>query len=238
MLIKLSNLTLNIDPEAHDIECILLFGSHAYGQVDENSDIDLLIVIDCPPETNLTPYAVSISKSLKIPKAWITLYTKKSFKIQASNGQSFLNCVKKSGKILYSKSDFIYYTFENMPINNKSTLPYHKNKFYVDRIMKKYKNNKISKKEALCKLALYVRKLFVEICFSHNIVEVRKFKASKLCYSFDEVNIPFKFEEYVAFYNLKRAYKNTQKILEPIDGIDCYIEKWYQYYLLLIEQFI
>lgn len=83
---------------------IYLFGSYAWGTPDEDSDLDLLIVID---ESNLarhkrgTPgyeslWGLCIAKDLLI-------YTEAEFKKHLEDPYSFVLQVKKKGKLLYAR---------------------------------------------------------------------------------------------------------------------------------------
>ncbi len=82
---------------------IILFGSYASGNPNDDSDIDLLIIKD----TDLPKHKRSfdIQKSLRgsmIPMD-ILVYTQKEFEQEKLNKYSFLSSVIKTSKILYER---------------------------------------------------------------------------------------------------------------------------------------
>ncbi|MEW6718174.1 MAG: nucleotidyltransferase domain-containing protein [Chloroflexota bacterium] len=83
---------------------IILFGSHAYGQADESSDLDLMVIV---PDTNQPPHrraqeayacvgAVGVSKDLIV-------LTEKEFERQSSVTTSLAWLVKEQGRVLYER---------------------------------------------------------------------------------------------------------------------------------------
>ena len=90
---------------------ILLFGSVSTGIYDEESDIDLLIILDIDkiPESyeEKMELKLNIRKSLrkinrKIPLD-LLIYTKKEYEIMKEEGSSFLHEINNTGKILFNK---------------------------------------------------------------------------------------------------------------------------------------
>ena len=81
---------------------IYLFGSHAYGEPNNNSDVDLMIVV----EDNLDPFktAYSIKRSLVDSdlELDIVVNRKKAFD-KASTEQSFQKTIKDNGVLLYAQ---------------------------------------------------------------------------------------------------------------------------------------
>lgn len=84
---------------------LILFGSHAYGQSDMNSDIDILIEI----ETDIKKSKRSIVFSqLFIDREYpldFIVYTPKELKERASNNDPFIGEIIKKGQVLYERSD-------------------------------------------------------------------------------------------------------------------------------------
>ncbi len=82
---------------------IILFGSYASGQADEESDLDLLVVVD---DTRTPPYkrARAIRKHLwgiiDTPKD-IVVYTEKELKEWEGVKSSFISDILEYGKIVY-----------------------------------------------------------------------------------------------------------------------------------------
>ena len=91
---------------------IILFGSISKGKYDDESDIDLLIVLDIDkiPET----YEEKMKLKLEIRKALRTInrkisldlliYTKKEFEIMKEERSSFFEEIIRTGKTLYEKA--------------------------------------------------------------------------------------------------------------------------------------
>jgi len=84
---------------------IYLFGSYAWGSPDEESDLDLLIVVDKSSERSfdrLRPgqralFGLGVSKDMIV-------YTKDEFERYASNVTTLCHKIKKDGKVLYARA--------------------------------------------------------------------------------------------------------------------------------------
>jgi uncharacterized protein len=84
-------------------EKIILFGSHAYGTPHEDSDVDILVVMEA---RNQLDTAVRISLSIDPPFPLdIIVRTPNNMKWRLEEGDSFLTEVVTKGKVLYEKSD-------------------------------------------------------------------------------------------------------------------------------------
>lgn len=84
---------------------IYLFGSYAWGHPDEESDLDLLVVI---PESNEKSHKRSIIGrralwELDIPKDLI-VYTQDEFNARIADSTSLLYKIRNKGKVLYARS--------------------------------------------------------------------------------------------------------------------------------------
>ena len=85
-------------------EMIYLFGSYAWGSPDEESDLDLLIVVAASDEKSHKRcvsghhalWDLDISKDLLV-------YTKDEFDVRATDSTSFLFKIKNEGKVLYAR---------------------------------------------------------------------------------------------------------------------------------------
>jgi uncharacterized protein len=89
--------------EKFDPDKIILFGSYATGNPNENSDIDLLIIKDSDLPRHKRGY--EIRKSLigsKIPMDLI-VYTHKEFNDEIKDKFSFINSAIKNSKVLYER---------------------------------------------------------------------------------------------------------------------------------------
>jgi uncharacterized protein len=84
---------------------IYLFGSYAWGKPDDDSDLDLLIIIEDSEEK-------SHKRSIKgFDALWglciskdILVYTKKEFDERINNTSTLPYKIKKDGKVLYARA--------------------------------------------------------------------------------------------------------------------------------------
>ncbi len=82
---------------------IILFGSHAYGTPNEESDVDLLVIM---PARNQHDQAVRIRWEIPAPFAMdLIVRTPKNLKWRLEEGESFHTEILTKGKILYEKVD-------------------------------------------------------------------------------------------------------------------------------------
>ena len=85
---------------------IILFGSYAYGNPSKDSDLDILVVVDCLESTR-RKLRLKIRKALReflIPKD-IIVVTKEDIENWKDVPQAFITSVVKKGRILYEKQD-------------------------------------------------------------------------------------------------------------------------------------
>jgi predicted nucleotidyltransferase len=91
---------------------IILFGSVAMGNSDEESDIDLIVVLDS--EKISQNYEEKMYNKMLVRKAIrdisaeipidLLVYTKKEFEIIMNNKNSFFKEIELQGKVLYEKA--------------------------------------------------------------------------------------------------------------------------------------
>jgi len=84
---------------------IYIFGSYAWGNPTEESDLDLLIVVDESDEKSYKrPVAeYKALRGLRIPKDLI-VKTKQEFENSASNITTLLYKIKNDGELIYAKA--------------------------------------------------------------------------------------------------------------------------------------
>jgi|SRR5690554_1949269 len=88
--------------EVYSPKAIYLFGSYAWGSPNDNSDIDLLIVVEKSnekPHKRMKP-AYQVLRGLKIPKD-ILVYTEAEFEKQAKEISSLFFKIKQEGVKLF-----------------------------------------------------------------------------------------------------------------------------------------
>jgi predicted nucleotidyltransferase len=90
---------------------IILFGSHAKGTATSESDVDLMVILD--NDDVAKTYQERLDKKLVISKLVreinyetaldILIYSKEEFRLLKERGNSFLDEIEKSGKVIYEK---------------------------------------------------------------------------------------------------------------------------------------
>ena len=98
-----------------NIREIYLFGSVARGDQDEQSDVDILIVIDNCSEDDYIKYKKEYASILQIPVSWISLYREKKILKMHEKGSYFLWHLKQEGKVLYSRENELDKLFATLP---------------------------------------------------------------------------------------------------------------------------
>lgn len=82
---------------------IVLFGSHAYGRPHDDSDVDILVVMQARNQLDL---AARISQAISPPFPLdILVRTRENLRWRLAEGDSFLNEIMTRGKVLYEKAD-------------------------------------------------------------------------------------------------------------------------------------
>ena len=87
---------------------VILFGSHAYGTPTDDSDVDLLVVMDIP-ESETSRQASEIWK--RIPRRFsmdLLVRTPEEMAYRISHNDWFLREITERGKILYESIEFSY----------------------------------------------------------------------------------------------------------------------------------
>ena len=90
--------------EAYDPEAIYLFGSYAWGNPHEESDLDLLVVVKSSNDTHLSRAIVGrhalwdfdVSKD-------VLVYTSKEFDEWSQTPTALAYKIKRDGKVLYAR---------------------------------------------------------------------------------------------------------------------------------------
>jgi predicted nucleotidyltransferase len=98
--------------KASDPYKIILFGSHANNSATDDSDIDLMVILD--NNSIAKSYEERMNKKLYVRKLVreinyktaldILVYSKEELKLIKENGNYFINEIEKTGKIIYEKN--------------------------------------------------------------------------------------------------------------------------------------
>ncbi len=92
---------------------IILFGSYVKESADEDSDLDLFVILDSPKISNnydekmknkllVRRTIYDLSKEIPID---LIVYTKGEYDLILKNGSSFCNEIENTGKVLYEKTN-------------------------------------------------------------------------------------------------------------------------------------
>jgi predicted nucleotidyltransferase len=88
--------------KAYSPKAIYLFGSYAWGQPDDQSDLDLMIVIESSDEpAYVRPRVGELALSGLLVSRDIIVYTSSEFKKRADDVTTLCYKIKKEGKLLY-----------------------------------------------------------------------------------------------------------------------------------------
>ena len=91
---------------------IILFGSYAKGNPDENSDIDLMVILDnnhvsktyeerLNKRISIRNLVLDINRKIPID---ILVFSKEELNIIKKQGNYFINEIEKTGKVIYEKA--------------------------------------------------------------------------------------------------------------------------------------
>ncbi len=88
--------------EVYNPQAIYLFGSYAWGTPREDSDVDLMVIVDVPsgPAFKRAMGAHRVLRDLKISKD-ILVYTPQEFFVAAQHPSTLAHKVQKAGVQLY-----------------------------------------------------------------------------------------------------------------------------------------
>lgn len=89
--------------ERFDVKKIILFGSYAYGKVDENSDVDLLVVMNTKKRPIEQRYEIYKSLTPIHFALDIVVRTEDDIRRRIPQGDWFLKEACETGKVLYAK---------------------------------------------------------------------------------------------------------------------------------------
>ncbi len=85
-------------------EKVILFGSYAYGQPDEDSDLDIMVIL--PFDGHWAYKAVEIRQQLPIGNFSLDLLTRTPQQVQTrlAIGDPFMQSIIQAGKVLYESA--------------------------------------------------------------------------------------------------------------------------------------
>ncbi len=91
--------------ETYNPQAIYLFGSYAWGMPDDESDLDLLIVVDALTDTH---YKMLVDGHMALLRLDVSkdllLYTKEQFDVLSQDNMTFCYKIKQRGIKIYAKA--------------------------------------------------------------------------------------------------------------------------------------
>ncbi|HCL04283.1 MAG TPA: hypothetical protein DHW61_18055 [Lachnoclostridium phytofermentans] len=226
---EVNNRNFKLAPSPYYIETFALFGSYINEEFDKFSDIDMLIIIGDCSKKRLLSIKQQIAKVLHVPTTWLSIYTKSKFANMCANGDYWCWYLKLYAKIYYSKTDFIHRAFDSLPPNIDVLDHIYDNIETIEEEYQFFINHRISAEHLMNLIAHYTRNACILLCYLHLVVDFKKFSPAKQCCSFQDITMPFTFENYEKLYRLKRAYKYNSKTFRLRNEYH-YVMWWYEKY--------
>lgn len=225
---KVNDRTFCVDVDENNIECIILFGSYVIGEYDEKSDLDFMFIIDDCPNYIKEKYRAMIAMQMDIPIHWVSIFTKGSFARRCKSPNTFIWGLKVYGKLIYSRTAYIDAVFNNMsPYLNVNKILFEEQDL-VRKNMSKYMRDELSQGDMVFTLCHYIRDLCITINYLYGMFDISKYESVRKCLKIDNVHIPFTFDEYYEFFEIKRDMEagiskyNKKKIPKA------YLIEWYK----------
>lgn len=205
-----------------NIREIYLFGSVARGDQDEQSDVDILIVIDNCSEDDYIKYKKEYASILQIPVSWISLYREKKILKMHEKGSYFLWHLKQEGKVLYSRENELDKLFATLPRYRGMKDDIKEYRQILDDVNEELHNVYLCIEYELSVLASLVRNTCIMLSYLNNRFDFSRNQVVKYC--IDTYKIDVSLEEYRALYQY-RSYE-TGKIQRVEKGKIEDINKW------------
>lgn len=206
----------------NNIREIYLFGSVARGEQDEQSDVDILIVIDNCSEEDYIKYKKNYASILQIPVSWISLYRIKKILKMYEKGSYFLWHLKQEGKVLYTKENELAKLFATLPRYRAMRNDIKEYQQILDDIKEERYNKYLCVEYELSVLASLVRNTCIMLSYLNDRFDFSRNLVVEYC--IDKYKIDISLEEYKILYQY-RSYE-TGKIKEVIQGKIDDLNKW------------
>lgn len=91
-------------PNIDSVEAVILFGSHARGDADSQSDIDICVLTDAVDFPRLMAIRNACSDHYKVPEDGVSIYTLPIAIAMARKGSLLLWHLRKEGTVLYDRN--------------------------------------------------------------------------------------------------------------------------------------
>lgn len=210
----------------NNVEAIMLFGSHARGDNDEFSDLDLLFIIEDCDNSEYIKKKENLSKQLKIPSEWISLYKKSSIQNMNEYTSYFLWHLKLEGKIIYSKCGFINDILDNLQEYKKTNYDLYQYKVICNDIEQAIKEECGTYRYELNILASLARNTCMALCYINGIKVFGRVDSVKNAINILSDKFPFTIDEYKELYKFRSEYKNKTIKTKVEKDIKNYTQIW------------
>ncbi|MFH5186319.1 nucleotidyltransferase domain-containing protein [Paenibacillus sp. TAB 01] len=210
------------------VDSICLFGSYARGDYDDQSDIDLLIIVEDCDEENLIARKKKIEKELELPYHWLSVYRKSSIKAMHKYGSYFLWHIKNEGKILYSRTPFLSSLLDTLPPYLKTRENLIEYLEVCGDIKKSIQMDAVTLKYDLSILASIIRNTCIALCFLYNKYDFGKYSVVKQCQDILGREFPITLEEYEKLYNFRLIETRNLNLGHAVENIinKDYLQSW------------
>lgn len=205
-----------------NIREIYLFGSVARGDQDEQSDVDILIIIDNCSEEEYIKYKKKYAAILQIPVSWISLYRIKKILKMYEKGSYFLWHLKKEGKVLYSKENELNKLFATLPRYCGMSDDIVEYQQILEDVKEECYNEYLCIEYELSVLASLVRNTCITLSYLNNRFDFSRNLVVEYC--IDKYKLDISLEEYKLLYQY-RSYE-AGKISKVAKGKIDDLNKW------------
>lgn len=186
-----------------NISEIYLFGSYARKDNDENSDIDILIVIDDCNEKEYISYKEKFAKTLHVPVEWISLYRASKILRMYQYGSYFLWHIKKEGINLYSRNNQLEKLLETLPKYKNVRNDLTEYKQIVEDIEHETEESYFDIDYELSVLASLVRNTCIAIAYLNGKFDFGRNSVIITCKQICNNSINFTLDEYIELYKYR-----------------------------------
>lgn len=193
----------NLKTEFSEIKLVMLFGSYARNDNDENSDIDIFVLIDDCNFDNYIKLKNLIANYLQLPLDYLSIYTKQGIELLKNKGSYFLWHLKLEGILIYSDENEFDILFNNLKKYFSAKRDLIEYKQICEDIICNKRNDFFDKAYDLSVIASLIRNTCIAICYCFEKYYFDKIKSVNFVKSLMGDDFPFSIEEYLIIYSYR-----------------------------------
>jgi len=212
------------DNNMYKIEDLYLFGSVARNDAEENSDIDLLVIIEDCAEKEYIELKDNIAKDFGFPQEWISVYQKSKIEAMHEKGSYFLWHIKLEGKLLYTANNYLARLLDNLPEYKESLNDLQDYEQICQDIKVALKTKDIEGVYELSLLASIIRNTCIAIDYLCEQPTFGRVSAVETCMDLIEDDLGFSVAEYRELYKFRLFMTGKSETAPDYQLSD--IEKW------------